>query len=98
MRLQPDVVVTDITMPILSGIQAAIKVREQFPTIRVIFLTTHSEPVYLQAAVAAGASGYVLKADAYEELPGVIWKALAGERSMLSKQTLKHEIGTRTTL
>lgn len=77
-RLHPDVIVTDIAMPGLNGIQAARKIYEQTQKPKIIFLTMHPESVYATAALAAGASGYVLKSAAGEELIGAIRDALEG--------------------
>src|SRR5512136_3258318 len=60
-ELQPDVIITDVAMPMLNGIDAAREIRKHFPMSRVVFLTMHSELAYAEAALAAGASGYVLK-------------------------------------
>jgi len=84
-RLQPDVIITDITMPSLNGIEAARKIHEQSKKPKIIFLTMHLELVYAMAAFAAGASGYVLKSAAGEELINAIRDALNG-RTYISKQ------------
>ena len=75
--LRPDVVVTDITMPHLSGIEALARLREDFPTVRVVILTMHQDVAYARRAFALGASGYVLKNAAPEELVLAIRAALA---------------------
>jgi DNA-binding NarL/FixJ family response regulator len=84
-RLQPDVIITDIAMPSLNGIEAARKIHEQNQKPKIIFLTMHPELVYATAAFAAGASGYVLKSAAGEELMDAIRAALDG-RTYVSKQ------------
>ncbi|PYS29761.1 MAG: DNA-binding response regulator, partial [Acidobacteria bacterium] len=58
---KPDVVVTDISMPRLNGIEAAGQLKKTHPDLQIIFLTMHSEPAYAKAAFIAGASGFVLK-------------------------------------
>lgn len=83
--LQPDVVVTDITMPGLSGIEALARLREEHPAVRVIVLTMHQDVAYARRALALGASGYVLKHAAPEELVLAIRAALAG-RTFLSPE------------
>ncbi len=83
-RLHPDVIVTDIAMPGLNGIEAARKIHEQDQKPKIIFLTMHPESVYATAALAAGASGYVLKSAAGEELIAAIRDALEG-RIYISK-------------
>jgi len=59
--LQPDVIISDINMPKVDGLQAAQLLRDIAPHTRVIFLTAHAEPSYVAAAFAAGASGYLIK-------------------------------------
>lgn len=75
---KPDVVVTDISMPGLSGLEALARIREQFPAVRVLILTMHQDVAYARRALALGASGYVLKHAAPEELVLAIRAALAG--------------------
>jgi DNA-binding NarL/FixJ family response regulator len=77
--LRPDVIVTDITMPELSGIEALARLREVDPDVRVIILTMHHDLAYARRAIALGASGYVLKDAAPEELVLAIRAALAGQ-------------------
>lgn len=59
--LRPDVALVDISMPGSGGIKAIERIREAAPTTRVVVLTMHDMPAYLRAALAAGASGYVVK-------------------------------------
>jgi len=59
--LQPDVIISDINMPKVDGLQAARLLKDVAPHTRVIFLTARSEPSYVAAAFAAGASGYLIK-------------------------------------
>jgi DNA-binding NarL/FixJ family response regulator len=60
-RLHPDVIVTDISMPILSGIEAVHKLRELGSTAEFVFVTVHSEEEFVEACMKAGALGYVRK-------------------------------------
>src|SRR5262245_41222862 len=60
-RLEPDIVVMDISMPRLSGLKATEKLSECCPRIKVLVLTRHKDEGYLQQILRAGASGYVLK-------------------------------------
>jgi len=78
MRLKPDVVVLDISMPILNGIDATREIKRALRSAKVIVLTMHSNPIYLRKALEAGASGYVLKSGAAEELLTAIEKVLGG--------------------
>jgi len=68
LRLKPDLVVLDVSMPILNGIDAAREIRKALPSVRVVFLSMHSSAIYLRKALEAGASAYVLKSGAAEEL------------------------------
>lgn len=67
-RVKPDLIVLDITMPLLNGIDAAIEIRKFLPDVKLLFVTMHVDPAYLEAALNAGATGYVLKSAAREEL------------------------------
>jgi DNA-binding NarL/FixJ family response regulator len=78
-RLQPDVVVADISMPLLNGIDAARQLRQQGSTAKIVFLTMHPDQTYATRALEAGASGYVLKHAASDELVTAIKAALRGE-------------------
>jgi len=60
-RLDPDLLVLDITMPVLSGIGAAARLKKSGCRAKVIFLTVHDDPDYVEAAFAVGGLGYVLK-------------------------------------
>ena len=78
LRLKPDVIVTDISMPTLNGIDAIHKLRQQGGNAPVVFLTMHPDPTYASRAIQAGASGYVLKHSASDELVGAIQQVLRG--------------------
>lgn len=75
----PDVVVMDISMPELNGLQATQKLKEKCPRVKVLILTRHADPVYLQELLQAGASGYVLKQSKSEELIRAILAVAAGQ-------------------
>ena len=77
-RLGPDVVVADISMPGLNGIEAARQIRAADERIRVVFLTMHADAGYAAGALEAGASGFVLKHSAPQELIHAIRDALQG--------------------
>jgi DNA-binding NarL/FixJ family response regulator len=78
LSLAPDVLVLDICMPGLSGIEAAIRLKESGSPARVIFLTVHEDADFLEAALSVGALGYVLKPAVARDLLPAIRKALAG--------------------
>ena len=75
---QADIIVADVVMPLLNGIEAARQIRQQNPKAKIIFLTMHTEPIYAVEALAAGGSGYVLKSSAGDELVTAIRRVLEG--------------------
>jgi DNA-binding NarL/FixJ family response regulator len=77
-RLKPDVVILDISMPLLNGFESAKQIRSICPSAKLIFLSQHLNPAYLRHALKLGASGYVLKADASEELDRAVRTVLNG--------------------
>jgi DNA-binding NarL/FixJ family response regulator len=83
-ELKPDVVLVDITMPMLNGIDATRHIKAANEHTCVIVVTMHTEPEFVAEAFEAGASGYVLKRAAGDELLTAIRKALAGERYVTS--------------
>ncbi len=92
LRLQPQVIVMDIAMPLLNGIDAAVQIKKHLPAAKLLFVTMHDSPAYLVSALQAGASGYVLKSAASEELLEAIDSALNGRiyvSSRLSKASLE---------
>lgn len=78
--LNPDVIVADITMPIVSGIEAAHELREAGSSAKFIFLTVHQQTEFLDACWSEGALGYVVKSRMYTDLISAIEQALAGEQ------------------
>jgi DNA-binding NarL/FixJ family response regulator len=78
-RHRPDVIVADVTMPSLNGIEAAVQLRKAGVSSRVVFLTMHRDVTYARRAVEAGASGFVLKHSAAWELVRAIREALDGK-------------------
>lgn len=77
--LEPDVVVADIAMPQINGIEATSRLRQEQPNIKVVILTMHREQAYVRRAMEAGAAGYVLKIAAPDELLTAVDAALAGK-------------------
>jgi DNA-binding NarL/FixJ family response regulator len=77
-KLHPDVVVVDISMPLLNGIEAVKQLKKTDPGIKVVFLTMHNDAMYAKEALDAGASGFVLKHSAPSELITAIHEALKG--------------------
>ena len=67
-RLNPDLVILDISMPVLNGLEAALQIKDALPAVKLVFLSMHANPMYLHRALDAGASGYVLKSGVMDEL------------------------------
>ena len=80
LELNPDILVTDIEMPRLSGLELAARVRAEAPATRVIIVTTFARAGYLRRALDAGARGYLLKDAPSAELAGAIRRVHAGGR------------------
>ena len=78
--LEPDLIITDISMPRLNGLDATRTILACLPQSKVIILTVHREAVYLSLAFNAGARGYILKRSAVAELPQAVLRVLAGDR------------------
>src|SRR4051812_31561762 len=78
-RLRPDVVVLDIGMPELNGIEAARRVSKSVPNCKVVFVTQQLDPAYVHAAFTAGARAYVAKQSASNELVEAIHRALRNQ-------------------
>ena len=78
----PDVVVLDVSMPKMNGLEAARRIREIAPDTAVVALTRHADDAYVQSLLAAGASGYVLKQSASRELLDAIRAAARGARHL----------------
>jgi DNA-binding NarL/FixJ family response regulator len=78
LRLKPDLIVVDITMPLLNGIDAAVQIKKSLPEMKLLFVTMHSSAAYLKAAFEAGGTGYVLKSELRDELPDAVQSVLGG--------------------
>jgi DNA-binding NarL/FixJ family response regulator len=78
-KLQPDVIVADITMPHLNGLDAMAQLKKENVHVKVVFLTMHQDPSYAQRALEAGAAGFVVKHSASTEIVMAINAALKGQ-------------------
>lgn len=101
-RLRPDLILLDIAMPQLNGLDVARRLRKLVPHSKLIFLTMQSSPIYAAEAFQAGASGYLLKRSAVTELSAAIQSVLKGEHYLtpvITKdvlQTTLRSSGSRT--
>jgi len=86
-QLQPDVVVMDLSMPVLDGLSATAAITERLPHVRVLVLTMHAEEQYLLRVLQAGGSGYVLKRSADTELMEAIRTVQRGEAFLYPSAT-----------
>ena len=81
-RLQPDVILMDLLMPRMDGVTATRIIKERWPKIQVIALTSFKEKEYVEGAIKAGANGYLLKNVSADELVSAIRRAAAGQASL----------------
>ena len=88
-RLSPDAIVADIDMPGVDGIAATTLIRRRDPNARIVLVTVHGESMLVEAGLAAGALGYVLKDTAGDELVAAVHAALGGH------QFVSRELGVR---
>jgi DNA-binding NarL/FixJ family response regulator len=95
-ELKPNVVVMDLSMPELNGLQATIRLKEESPEIKVVALTVHEDEGYLRQLCKAGAAGYVLKRSAGDELiqairtvakGGLFFDATLANRALAGQRT-----------
>ena len=104
-RLQPDVVVMDIAMPLLNGLEASRQITRQIPAAKVVILSSYSDEHYVQHAVAAGASGYVMKQTTSDDVLLAIREVSKGNAyfspaiaMILLRQWRTRDAGSNTTL
>lgn len=90
-KLRPDIILLDISMPLLNGLDAARQLTKLVPECKLIFLTMHATPTYVTEAFKVGASGYLIKQSAEAELKQAIQAVLNGQHYMtpsVTKNTL----------
>lgn len=78
-KLRPDIILLDISMPLLNGLDAARQLRKLVPESKLVFLTMHATPTYAMEAFKAGASGYLIKRSAASELKQAIQAVMRGQ-------------------
>jgi DNA-binding NarL/FixJ family response regulator len=86
-RLRPDIILLDISMPLLNGLDAARQLRTLVPESKLIFVTMHTTPTYVAEAFKAGAAGYLVKQSATAELKQAIQAVLRGQHYMTPSVT-----------
>jgi DNA-binding NarL/FixJ family response regulator len=79
-QANPDVIIVDIGMPLMNGLEAGLRLRQEMPNVKLIFLTMNDDPDLAVEAMRCGASGYLLKSSAAEELLKAIQSALKCKR------------------
>ena len=89
--LKPDVILLDIGMPLLNGLEAARQLKSKLPSVRLIFLTMQEDPELAVEAMRAGACGYLLKTSASSELLHAMQEALKGKTYVTPRISLGME-------
>ena len=93
LSLRPDVILMDLSMPGMNGIEATLHIKQRLPDTRVIALTAYKTDEYVREALRAGADGYVLKDGAYEELVTAL-RSVASGKKFLSQDVSGHLVTT----
>jgi DNA-binding NarL/FixJ family response regulator len=88
-RLRPDIVILDVRMPIINGLGAARLLQQRMPALKVVIFTMDDSPDHLEAAIAAGAAGYLLKDASREEVIGALRQVAAGEDALDSAMSAR---------
>lgn len=97
-RTQPDIAILDVSMPLLNGIDAAMQLKRLQPSIKMIFVTMHDDVDYVRSAFEAGASGYLLKRSAVDELEQairVVWAGNTYITPLIAKDLIETFLATR---
>jgi DNA-binding NarL/FixJ family response regulator len=93
LSLRPDVILMDLSMPGMNGIEATLHIKQRLPDTRVVALTAYKTDEYVREALRAGADGYVLKDGAYEELVMAL-RSVASGKKFLSQDVSGHLVTT----
>lgn len=93
--LRPEIIIMDVSMPVLNGLEATKVIRHSFPDTKILLLTLHSSSELVRSAFQAGAQGYVLKSDAEHELVRAL-NVLVGDGTYVSPGIDGESLTTRT--
>ena len=99
-RLKPELIILDISMPLLSGLEAARKLKKSLPETKLLYLTMHASPRYAMEAFKVGAQGFLLKQSAVYELPQAIEAVLSGKHYItpsIAKPVIDKALDPKTT-
>ncbi|MFN7139453.1 MAG: response regulator [Limisphaerales bacterium] len=99
-QTNPDIVILDITLKKMSGIEVLKHIKVRFPRVKVLILSMHDETLYAPRALRAGASGYIMKQEAAENVIAALRKILGGEvyiSERMATQMLSRMVGGRAT-
>jgi DNA-binding NarL/FixJ family response regulator len=88
-QLEPDIIIMDINMPEMNGVEATAQVKQRYPHVKVLMLTMHNEDEYLMAALREGADGYLLKDSPSNQVVEAIRKVAKGESILHPEMTKK---------
>jgi len=88
-ELEPDLVLMDVRMPVMDGLEATRRIKQEMPQTSVVMVTMHENPDYLFEAIKAGAAGYVLKDAPGERLLGAVKRTLEGESPLNQELAMK---------
>lgn len=91
-KLEPDMVIMDVSMPVMNGLKATKKLRSMYPSLKILTLTRHTDDGYLRQLIGAGANGYVLKQSAPDELINAI-RAVGSGKSFLDPSLTQKVMG-----